>query len=67
MDQSVFMYHLKNINHDSTTQQEKYTWGCREVCLSLVIIDRSFGGQNHKNYKTGDADPHLKVLYKKRL
>ena len=29
----------------------------------VVIIDRSFGGQNHKNYKKGDADPDLKVLY----
>ena len=63
MDQSVFMYHLKDINDDSTTQQEKYTKGCREVWLSLCDNRSKLWWTKPQNYKKGDADPDLKLLY----
>ena len=66
MDQSVLMYHLKNINDDSTTQQEKYTRRYRESFLS-PCDNRSklwwTKPQKLGNYKKGDADLDLKVLY----
>ena len=66
MDQSGFMYYLKDINNDSITQQEKYTRGCRDVCLS-PCDNRSklwwTKPQKLGNYKKGDADLDLKVLY----